>query len=95
MAWLQIQAKSECLTGFSDDLTFANDEEEDNNDDDDNKEEDLQDLRTTKMAQTIPTMSSPRRKVVIELVNEESDSKSDRSESAFKKRPFKKAKKVK
>eukprot|EP00957_Ditylum_brightwellii_P068264 5182519-Ditylum_brightwellii.AAC.1 len=39
-------------------------------------------------------MSVPRKKLVIELVNEESDSKSDSTDSAVKKRPLKKAKKA-
>eukprot|EP00957_Ditylum_brightwellii_P022299 1682685-Ditylum_brightwellii.AAC.1 len=47
------------------------------------------------MAHTFSTISVSRKKSVIELVNEESDSKSDSSDSAFKTRPFKKAKKAK
>eukprot|EP00957_Ditylum_brightwellii_P031808 2411917-Ditylum_brightwellii.AAC.1 len=63
----------------------------------DNKkeEEDLQNLLASNMVQTIPTMSVIRNKSVTELVNEESESESDISDSAFFKRPFKKAKKTK
>eukprot|EP00957_Ditylum_brightwellii_P063070 4787752-Ditylum_brightwellii.AAC.1 len=44
------------------------------------------------MAQTLSTISASRKKIVIELVNEESDSKSNSSDSVFKTRIFKKAK---
>eukprot|EP00957_Ditylum_brightwellii_P099703 7595304-Ditylum_brightwellii.AAC.1 len=96
MVWLQSQAKSECLTGLSDDSAFA--EEGDNNED---KEEDSQDFLLPNMVQMLGMLSAAkktataRKKSVIELANEESDSESDSSDSAFKKRPLKKAKKVK
>eukprot|EP00957_Ditylum_brightwellii_P108940 8310469-Ditylum_brightwellii.AAC.2 len=53
------------------------------------------------MLQTLETLlaakktARTRNKSVIQLVNEESDSKSDSSDSDFKKRPSKKAKTVK
>eukprot|EP00957_Ditylum_brightwellii_P116399 8878781-Ditylum_brightwellii.AAC.1 len=50
------------------------------------------------MAQMLGTLSVSKKtgkKSVIELVNEESNSKSDSSDSAFKKRPAKKAKAAK
>eukprot|EP00957_Ditylum_brightwellii_P169731 12919556-Ditylum_brightwellii.AAC.1 len=52
------------------------------------------------MVQMLGTLSTTRKtaikkKSVIELVTEESDSESDSSDSAFEKRPSKKAKKVK
>eukprot|EP00957_Ditylum_brightwellii_P127712 9739525-Ditylum_brightwellii.AAC.2 len=96
MAWLQIQAKSECLTGLSDDSTLA--EEGDNNED---KKEDSQDFLLPNMVQIRGMLSAAkktataRKKSVIEFANKDSDSESYSSDSAFKKRPFKKAKKVK
>eukprot|EP00957_Ditylum_brightwellii_P127002 9682155-Ditylum_brightwellii.AAC.1 len=63
-------------------------------DDNNDNEMDLQDFLAPNIVQTIATMYASRKKLVIELANEESDPKSDSSDSAFKKRPFKTAKKA-
>eukprot|EP00957_Ditylum_brightwellii_P116864 8914474-Ditylum_brightwellii.AAC.1 len=72
LAWLQIRAKSECLTGSSDDNSVFAEENDDDNDEDDK----LQGLLAPNMAQTIEMLSAKKtaKKLVIELVNKDSDS---------------------
>eukprot|EP00957_Ditylum_brightwellii_P048458 3677000-Ditylum_brightwellii.AAC.1 len=92
LVWLQIKAKLECSTGSSDDNSvFAEEKGDDNDDNEDTK---WQDLLVPNMAQMIGMMSAKKtaKKSVIELVDEESNSESDSSDSAFVKRPDKKAK---
>eukprot|EP00957_Ditylum_brightwellii_P096239 7330881-Ditylum_brightwellii.AAC.1 len=70
LAWIQIRAKSECLTGSSDDNSVFVEEKRDNNDD--NEDAKLQKLLAPNMAQMVGTLSAKKtaKKLVIELVNE-------------------------